>query len=193
MYENYCKIKNIKTGKVLASSGNFNGSPTEANLYTGDDSQLWAFTDLGPVDISTKHITSGQKYKIVNCATEDVLDNWNSKNGETCYSYSWTASDSQQWVVEKGKNNNYKILNDRTKKALDCYDTKNGSIVYVWDYVGNSDQHWTFVPISNGCFYIKNQKSGLVLTQSIQGNGNSIFCWNYVGGLAQQWKLIPIG
>ena len=193
VYENYCKIKNIKTGKVLASSGNFNGSPTEATLYTGDDSQLWAFTDLGPVDISTKHITSGQKYKIVNCATEDVLDNWNPKNGETCYSYSWTASESQQWVVEKGKNNNYKILNDRTKKALDCYDTKNGSIVYVWDYVGNSDQHWTFVPISNGCFYIKNQKSGLVLTQSIQGNGNSIFCWNYVGGLAQQWKLIPIG
>lgn len=190
--DGYCKIKNIKTGRVLSSCGNFNGAPVEAKIYKEDDTQLWEIIDLGAVDIPDNTIKSEHMYKIVNCATEDVLDNWNPKNGDTCYSYTWTASNSQQWFITQINKNFYKIVNNRTNKALDCYDSKNGSVVYTWEYMDGIDQHWDFVPCGNGHFYIKNQKNGLVLTQSIQGNGNSIFCWKYIGNLSQQWKLIHL-
>ena len=188
--DNYCKIKNIKTGKVLTSNSNYTGAPVEATTYIGNDTQLWLLTDLGLAESPSPTIISGHKYKIVNCATEDTLDNWNTNNGDPCYSYAWTASNSQQWNITQSNGNLYKVINCKTNKALDSYNIENGAKVYTWDYVANSDQLWAFIPCGNNYFYIINQKSKLALTQSIQGNGNSIFCWKYLGNLTQKWKLI---
>lgn len=187
---NYVKVKNIMTGRCLTSYGNDDASPVEALSYTGDNAQLWELVDLGEVESPVTTVESGNRYKLINKLTGDVLDNWNATDGANCYSYTWTGVQNQQWIITSIGNSAYKIVNGWTNKALDCYGMAKGSPVYTWSYVDGIDQYWTITSCGSGLFYITNQKNGMVLTQSIQGNGNAIFCSSYVGNPAQQWVLV---
>lgn len=188
----YCKIKNIDTGRCLTAYENEASYSVSCEVYSGLDSQLWEIVDLGSVETSAEKIKSNHTYKLVNRLTGDVLDNWNSDNGELCYSYLWTGVDNQQWIITLINDSVYSIVNKWTGKALDSYDILNGSAVYIWDYVSGDDQQWTINSCGDGFYIITNLKSNLALTQSIQGNGNNLFCWNYVGDFSQQWMIVEV-
>lgn len=188
----YCYVKNIDTGRALTCSGSTNGTGIVAVPYTGLDSQKWEIIDCGKLDAAATAITSGQVYKIVNRATGDVLDNWNTENGAPCYSYVWTGVENQKWAVVQISNGVYSIRNQKAGQALDCYDTTDNATAYIWDYVSGTDQQWRITSLGNGFFKITNVKSGLALTQSVQGNGNSIFGYHYVGAERQQWEFVAV-
>ncbi len=188
----YCKIKNIKTNRSLTATANTNVSAIIATPYNGSDHQLWEIVDLGPAETLASIIESGSTYKLVNKATGDVLDNWNSGNGTVCYSYIWSGVDNQMWTITDVGAGEYKLLNKWTSKALDSYDAVNGASVYVWDYVGGVDQKWQIVSCSDGYFKLVNAKTGKVITQSVQGNGNAIFCWNDIDIDTQKWGIVKV-
>lgn len=191
--DTYYKLTNISTGLSLTNIVAQNGAEVTAQTYDGSDRQLWEIVDLGLAYQYTQTISPGKTYQIINSATGDVLDNWNSENGTTCYSYNWTGVDNQKWIVNStDTENTFSVINKWTHKALDNYDSVNGSVAYVWDYVQGIDQHWQIVSIGDGCFKIVNQKTQKALTQSIQGNGNAIFCWDYNNVPSQIWHFVEI-
>lgn len=175
-----------------------NSNTLNVAMSSSDDSGLWSFKinegylNLSDLDTSTSFIT-GHVYQLKNKATGLVLDNWNSENGTSCYSYEWTGVYNQEWVVTNLGGNNYKLLNRWTNKVLDNFENNNPEGVYVWDDVSGVDQHWEITSGGGGYYKIINLKTGRAITSTSSTNGSPVIATNYQGNDEQLWEFIDMG
>lgn len=138
MTEKTFLLINRKSGKALQSKGLENGLTVEQSQINYSDSQLWS-----------KSTISKNSFKIINKATDKVLDVMYSGTENGTWTQTWedVNGPSQAWSFEKASRGFRKILNLSSGKILDIHEISayNGAVAQLWEDVNGENQEWKVV------------------------------------------------
>ncbi len=136
------QIVSRSSGQTLTASGTGNGSVVEQATYTGDATQKWIVTQLGPDKGS---------YRISNLASQRVLDVSGSsvEDGARVVVYDNYNAKNQQWRISPTDRGYYSVLGVESRKALEIPDGSSvpGEDVTQRGRDGKLWQEWAFIPV----------------------------------------------
>ena len=136
------QIVSRDSGLSLTASGTANDSVVEQAAYTGEATQHWTVTSLGPNQGS---------YRISNTASRRVLDvaGASANDGAAVVVYDNFGAPNQKWRVSPTDSGYYSVLGVGSRKVLEVPGGSDaaGTDVRQQGRTGAAWQEWAFVPV----------------------------------------------
>lgn len=214
--QGYWKIKNENSARLadVEASGRDDGRNVSQYDDTGGKNQQWAFYDI---PTATDAIVSGGIYKIVNRATEKLLevskaganngtnvDQWHDLNPE----YTSNTALGQLWEAVDCSNGYWKLISVNTLSGehevmdLEGSNTANGTNITIYQDNGTDNQQWQIYGIGGGYWkiYSKLEPAGssqpklvdLEASSTCDGKNISLYQDTGATGYNQQWLFCRI-
>ncbi len=99
-------------------------------------------------------------YRIVNKATNKVLELKNASSAEGTQIYQWTSTTNrkqQLWQIKKRSDGKYNIVAKSTGKLMDAPDCTEGGLIKEFAADGTGSQNWSLEAQADGSYKILNQ------------------------------------